>query len=516
MIKQIAQALLAGCFLMRGCKKNDITPIATADVNNKTDLYPSAPAKWFGGSNPYYLPAGFVGDVMPYYANDSFHLFYLHDARNGAAGFHPWNKFTTKNLTEYNYNGVMIPYGSATDYDLALGTGSIVKVGDTYCAYYSGFNPNFNGSGGKYRDNILMATSKDLNKWQKNPSFLMKPETTNGYNFWEFRDPYIFYNTEKNEYWMLVAGQKDNQAAVMLYTCTDPIKGNWQLKDPLYTTSLYKVPETPQLFKWGSYWYLLFSENSATNTTRYRIAASSSGPWTTPAQDQLDGAYMYASKFVSDGTNQYLFGWCPTKSGFTDMGNRDFGGNLVTHRLTQNADGTLNVSMPLSAENIFSSQLPLTVKLRPQQVSLDGNTVAFPNTTNASYYILFDRIEGKCMITATIADVGAGTETGFVLGMDPQLQNTNFYRLRLSTIDGLIAGEEVTNPKPRVDAQLPFNLAPGKEYKIKLVIDGSVCVLYINDQTALTTRVYSANHNLWGLYAKNGTVKIKELAVKGW
>lgn len=515
MIKQTVLFFLAGCALISGCKKSDIPPISTADVDNRVDLYPSPPAKWFGGSQPYYLPAGFVGDVMPYYANDSFHLFYLHDARNGAAGFHPWNKFTTKDLTQYMYDGAMIPYGSSTNYDLALGTGSIVKVGDVYCAFYSGFNPNFNGSGGKYRDNILMATSKDLNSWQKVTDFLIKPETVNGYNFWEFRDPYVFYNTEKNEYWMLVGGQKDNQAAVMLYTSADLIKGAWQLKAPLYTTGQYKVPETPQLFKWGNYWYLLFSENTVSNTTRYRIATSSSGPWTTPIQDQLDGAYMYASKVASDGANQYLFGWCPTKGGFTDMGNRDFGGNLVVHRLTQNSDGTLNISMPSSTEKLFSGQLPLTVTLRPSQISMEGNAVTFSNTANASY-ILFDRIAGKRMITATITDMGAGSETGFVLGMDPQLQNNNFYRLRLSAADGLIAGEEVMNLKPRVDAQLPFNLAPGKEYKMKLVIDGSVCVLYINDQVALTTRVYGANHNLWGFYAKNGTVKIKEIAVKRW
>ncbi len=93
------------------CDKNDMT-ITPAEVNDAPRFYPTPPAKWFGGANPYYVPAGFVGDVMPYYDQDSFHVFYLHDARNGSGGFHPWSKFTTTNLTDYTYDGVMIPYGS--------------------------------------------------------------------------------------------------------------------------------------------------------------------------------------------------------------------------------------------------------------------------------------------------------------------------------------------------------------------------------------------------------------------
>src|SRR5690349_4604799 len=204
-----AVVLIAAAFA--SCDKNDMM-ITPAEVNNAAKFYPAPPARWFGGATPRFTPAGFVGDVMPYFEKDSFHVFYLHDARDGAPGFHPWSKFTTTNLTDYTYNGVMIPFGSTADYDIALGTGSVIKIGDTYYAYYSGFNDRFNGTGGKYRDNTLLATSTDLTNWKKVPGFLMKPETTNGYNQWEYRDPYVFFNTEKNEYWMLVTGRKDNKA----------------------------------------------------------------------------------------------------------------------------------------------------------------------------------------------------------------------------------------------------------------------------------------------------------------
>lgn len=499
---------------LQSCNKENSSNITTAEVYNAADIYPAPPAKWFGGAHPYYTPAGFVGDVMPYYDKDSFHIFYLHDARNGASGFHPWSKFTTTNFTSYSYDGVMIPYGSTSDYDLALGTGSIVKVGDTYYAYYSGFNPNFNGAGGKYRDNTLLATSKDLSTWQKVPGFIMKPETTNGYNQWEYRDPYVFFNSEKNEYWMLVCGRKDDKAAVMLYTTTNPVAGNWQLKDPVYMTGDYQVPETPQMFKWGNYWYLLFSENSVENTTRYRVATSSTGPWVIPANDKLDGQYMYASKVATNGTDTYLFGWCATKSGSSDVGSRDFGGNLIVHKLTQNNDGTLNVTVPDNIEKIFAKSQPLNLVLKEQNILQDGGNVSF-KANNEDAFLVFERIAGEHMITATISNIQAGAEFGFVFGMDKALQRTSYYKINFSEANEMVSGLAVNDGAPQTDGKINFAFQPGKQHQLKVIIDGSVCVVYIDDKVALTSRIYSVNNNLWGLFARKGGVDFKNIQLFG-
>lgn len=507
-------ALIVVCGFFAACSKDKITNLTTADVNNTADIYPAPPAKWFGGANPYFSAAGFVGDVMPYYDKDSFHVFYLHDARNGAAGFHPWSKFTTTNFTNYNYNGVMIPYGGTTDYDLALGTGSIVKVNNIYYAYYSGFNNNFNGTGGKFRDNTLLATSNDLNNWKKVPGFIIKPETTNGYNQWEYRDPYVFFNTETNEYWMLVCGRKDDKAAVMLYTTTTPASNNWQLKNPVYTTGDYNVPETPQMFKWGNYWYLIFSENSVENTTRYRISSSSLGPWATPANDKLDGQYQYASKVASNGTNTYLFGWCPTKGGSSDGGGRDFGGNLVVHKLTQNTDGTINVTVPENVEKSFTKNQSLNLALKEQSIGFETNNVSFKSTTSDAL-LVFERIAGGHMITATISDVQAGAEFGFAFGLDKAALNPNYYKINFSETNNMLSGLSVRSNTPHTDGKVNLNIEPGKEYQLKIIISGSIAVIYIDNKVALTSRIYSINNNFWGLYASKGNVQFKNIQLFG-
>lgn len=511
-MRTILYTAVFGCLLMTACKKSENT-ITTADVTNLATVYPAPPAQWFGGARPYYLQAGYVGDVMPYFERDSFHIFYLHDARDGAAGFHPWNKFTTTNLTNYTYNGVMIPYGGTADQDLALGTGSVIKIGDTYYAYYSGFNPAFNGSSGKFRDVILQATSKDLTNWQKVPGFIIKPETTNGYDSREFRDPYVFYNSAKNEYWLLQGGRKDGKAAVMLYTSASGT-GNWQLQAPLYTDAAYYVPETPQLFKIGQWWYLVFSENSVENTTRYRIAASPAGPWTTPANDKLDGAYMYASKIASNTTDTYVFGWCPTKSGASDAGNRDFGGNLVVHRLTQNSDGTLNVGVPPSIENVFNRSLPLNLAIKRTDVALEGDNVTFKNTQDEAM-ILFERLTGSRMLTATVSGISAGSEFGFIFGMDKGMQRENHFKIHFSEAADLLSGQTVLNGTAKTDGKVSLKLQAGEEHRLTVILQGSVCVMYVDDKVALTSRIYSANNNLWGLFARKGAIVFKDVKVFG-
>ena len=41
-------------------------------------------------------------------------------------------------------------------------------------------------------------------------------------------------------------------------------------------------------------------------------------PWTKPANDIFDGIAFYAGKTMSNGTERYLAGWCPTRIGDGD------------------------------------------------------------------------------------------------------------------------------------------------------------------------------------------------------
>lgn len=493
------------------CNQSEIVSMVPKDVNSIFSIYPTPPAGWYGGETPYYIPAEtWVGDVMPYYYNGTFHIFFLQDARTkGDPGFHPWSKFTTSDFVNYKYAGVMIPYGTTHDHDLALGTGSIIKIGDLFYAYYSGFNPRM-PSRGKYRDVILLATSKDLSHWHKKKNFIIKPVSANGYNKLVFRDPYVFYNDIKNEYWMLICGQKDGKATVMLYTSKNPITGNWQFEGSIYTDPNYVAPETPQEFKWGNYWYLIFSENTSKKTTHYRIARSPSGPWMKPKTDVFDGEFMYASKIEKGEDHTYLFGWVPTKTGATDYGSRMWGGNLVVHELKQQKDGTLRVVLPSTIEGLFTEAVPLKTILKPVNIKQTRSSFTFLDGGNNDI-VLFDPITGKKMITATVSGIKQHSEFGFIFGVGKKAGDDKYYKINFDAGKGITSGMSINNNSSKIDASVKFLLSPGKTYQLKIVIEGSVCVVYLNHEIALTLRIYSMSNNFWGLYCSEGTVTFKNV-----
>ena len=139
----------------------------------------------------YYRPdqKSVCADVIPYFENGTFYLFYLKDYRdlkNKGEGC-DWHLVTTKDLVHYEEKGPVILRGTKEEQDLYVYTGSIIKKEDTYYIFYTGHNPYFeNGHQGVQK--ILLATSKDLIHWTKQKDFVLKPIDVI-YEINDFRDP---------------------------------------------------------------------------------------------------------------------------------------------------------------------------------------------------------------------------------------------------------------------------------------------------------------------------------------
>ena len=61
------------------------------------------------------------------------------------------------------------------------------------------------------------------------------------------------------------------------------------------------------------------------------------------------------------------------------------------------------------------------------------------------------------------------------------------------------------------DNETSFKLEPNVEYDVKVVIENSIVVIYVNNQVALTSRVYKAPNTSWGVFADNSTVFFKTI-----
>lgn len=440
-----------------------------------------------------------IGDPMPHSFGGQVHIFYLFDGPTGGEGFHPWYHATTSDFVSYNDLGEVLPVvQNRTSREFALGTGSVIQVGDTYHAYYTGFNNKITPF-----EAILHATSKDLVNWTKHPEHTFTAPS--GYEANDFRDPHVIRVEEKGEYWMLVTARSRGRGVIAKFVSKDMTR--WEDAGILFTNDSYSRDgnlECPTLFKIGDYWYLSFSDQWPTRRTQYRISRSVDGPFIKPKRFNFDGAGFYAGKVMQHAGQNYLAGWVPRKALLKDSGDFAWGGNLVVHQLAQQADGTLSVRVPDSIRALFS-QTDAT-KIRLDDVTLQGvghevkGQGAFGSDTQSVY-----RISGKVRPTA-----GVGT-FGFEFGVQPSGGRVNlvfnvtektlqFYNVPLS---------RAADTKPQAQTEIDI----GATLNFEIYINGSVVEMYIDDVYAFSSRMYGLLGGEWRVFGENAAVEWSDLTV---
>jgi len=252
-------------------------------------------------------------DVIPFYHDGEFKLFYLRDYRdieNCGEGC-PWCLLTTKDLVNYVDHGPVLLRGTQGEQDLYVFTGCCIKLGDKFVIYYTGHNPHLRRQGFP-EQKILRATSDDLLHWEKDKDFVF--EAPDYLEMHDFRDPFVYFDEEKQLYCMLIAARHKNNDATAHKGVTLVAHSkngyDWELsKQDFYSPHAYFTHECPDLFKMGDWWYLVFSEFTDKILTKYRMAKSPNGPWITPKVDDFDGHAFYAAKSATDGKRRIMFDW---------------------------------------------------------------------------------------------------------------------------------------------------------------------------------------------------------------
>ncbi|MCA8837006.1 MAG: hypothetical protein K8963_04045, partial [Proteobacteria bacterium] len=290
-----------------------------------------------------------VGDPMPFFDGERWQIFYLNDQRiRRARGYHPWHRASTSDFFHYRDHGLVLAFdNNLRSRERALGTGSVIKVGELYHAFYTGHNPRL-----RPVEVIMHATSTDMVHWRKHPADSLAPPSA--YSRHSFRDPHVLYISERNEYWMLITTRVDGDGVIARFVSDD--LRTWRDGGVLFVSDVDDRDgnlEVPTLFKFGRYWYLVFSDQKPNRQTQYRMAESPLGPWRRPPFSAFDGAGFYAGKVVVADGRVLLAGWTPTKS--ADLDQREFmwAGNLVVHELLQNPDGTLRTVAPAEFDQFF-------------------------------------------------------------------------------------------------------------------------------------------------------------------
>ena len=438
-----------------------------------------------------------VGDTIPFYWDGVYHIFYL---KRFADDTHDrietdWWHLTSTDLVTFTEVGVAVKRGGTKDPDHSAATGSIVRVGEEFHLYYTGFSAWQLANGGRHQT-ILRARSADLNTWTKDPDFSLVADEER-YDRHEWRDPFVFWDDDARVYRMLIAGQKNDGPALRrgaTIAATSVDGEDWVIGDPLWAPELFSMHECPDLFRTGDWWYLVYSTLTDRTVTRYRMARSLDGPWTAPADDELDGLGLYAAKTIYDGDRRYLVGWCPNYTAGKDGASWLWGGNLVVHELFQTPDGRLLVRGDRRARDEFA-QLAVPVAFGPTRAeSARGYATS---RLGVMPYVGYTDVTLSPAPGTKVFGIELRTDDerrhGYSVSVEPAL-----HRLRIDRLN-------------RFGADAPFDVRPfellGGTVSLSIEFDGEVTVIYVDDEKAMTFRGYDLDGDQLAVFVEEGAVE---------
>ena len=474
--------------------------------------------------NIFYKPKdGWVGDTIPFAYDGKFYIYYLHDERKGNTqdeyGYRTsWNLLITEDGVNVKDCKVVLPVGEYDDADYACYTGSVIEGNDgNFHMFYTAqnnYNPKYHRDG-KPLQYVAHAISTDLINWEKLPELTFGADERI-YEPFDWRDPFVFYNEEEKCFDMLLAARlrgasEKNGGCVGLCRSYDLL--HWEAKEPFYNPESYMTHECPDLFKLGNKWYLVYSTFSEKFVTHYRMSDKLSGPWTSPIEDTFDGRAFYAAKTAQAGDKRMAFAWVPTKRGESDFGQYEWGGNFIAHEINQTTDNKLTVKPAEGLINMFNKEF----------VNEKLNKVEIENYEGEKSYVI-DGMKDTCMIEAVI-EFSEGVRS-FGIGLRQDSALANGYYLRFEPFYNRIVADMwprrirgvnqwyVDGDKPfMVELERPFDYKSLKDNKvhIRVVADGSIICLYVNDITALTMRAYNLNRTNWGFFVKDGSIRVSDI-----
>lgn len=289
---------------------------------------------------------------------------------------------------------------------------------------------------------------------------------------------------------------------LLTYTNDDPATKPWVQSDVLDVEGNYLMLECADIFKIGSLYYMLFAEDwSSAPGTRYRVANSTKGPWRIPAngRDMFDGHQFYAGKTASNGSTRYGFAWAHRRSPETDNGARTWGGNLITHEVYAPVAGQLAVKAPAIVDATIARPTVFAVQNKVGNVQETTNSITLGETEQAAKATL-TAVSGTQKIEATIHWADA---TGiFSIGFGDNRYEVRFDKQN-NKISGLNNGDEVT--------RVFYDFSNKQNLNLKIIIDGAVVVVYVDEQVALTNRVYSMQGKALSFSAQGAAIAVQNL-----
>lgn len=499
-----AFALLLGTVLIvaAGCDKKDNNPEDSSDLvathpNDKdfSELNTPGLQEEAYSYNHFFLPAkdgerqGYVGDTMPYYENGKYYVYYLKeggDSYNHSVYLASTTDFVTWDETQTSI--LESDHGSAQD--SWIGTGSVVKVGEKYYFFYTGHT--FSQTA-EYKETIMVAEGASLTSFTKKADWQIVPDSSLGQKQ-DFRDPQAYYDAASDTITLTVTASQAGVARVIKYTL-DGNLSNVSYGGIIYTKHTdvdmgicYNL-ECSDTFKIGDKWYLTFSAQD--DTMWYTSANTQYGPYTATPK-RLDGDLFYAAKHASDGTNTYMIGWARrSQSPSSTQDVAEWAGNMIAQKVVSDGKGGICLA-PIDAylQNTVGRKL------------LCSDT----QEVGSGKYLDAFTCQERFVVTGKFTYSGTGN---FGLAFDFNGTASKYKLITFSPANQTMS--LAFNNGTTAITEVPVSIAANTSYSFTYIQEGSLGVMYLDGQIALTVRIYGASGKPVMLYAKNNTVTFSEL-----
>ena len=370
---------------------------------------------------------------------------------------------------------------------------------------------------------VMRATSPDFKTWTKDNVWALKG-TDYGYDANDFRDPQIF--KAEDGLWHMVISSKLRFAEFK----SSDLK-NWENVGS-FPMIWDRMCECPDIFKMGNWWYMVYSEGyraSWSRKVKYMMAptfealkACFNDPGANWPKDGhegvLDSRAFYAGKTASNGTDRYIWGWCPYRVGATihdrninvgAEGEPAWSGALVCHKIIQHADGTLTLgavpAMAAKYNNAANANVVASAGFNGGTLSGDGAYVMYNRLGTANHISFTVKTSNNWDKFGVSFVRGTDSKKYYTMVVNPEDENhrkVNFEQ----------EGEEGKGFIEGIDGYW-FERPADNTYNIDIYTDNSVMVMYINDVCAYTQRIYGIQKNCWSINNYGGSVTVSDLRV---
>jgi hypothetical protein len=274
---------------------------------------------------------------------------------------------------------------------------------------------------------------------------------------------------------------------------------NWEVREPLLSGRLH-VPECPDYFQWNGWYYLVYGQGGDTYYVRSRRPY---GPWEYPGSQALLEQWVNVAKTAEfTGNRRIVAGWIPSKNENRDYGHERFGGSVVLREAWQLPNGDLATKFP--AEVIPATGSPLALELTTaENAQKISDTEVVLNAPGAIGGAFLKDVPLNCRITAEIEPTGSNDEYGFFLCAGDKANNG--YKLSF-------------NPNTRTvrlgrDAFIEAVDGLDKAIKVDIIMKDGIIDVCVDGRRCIVNRLSERSAGYLWFYAKQGSVKFKNIRV---